>query len=525
MPWSNISLDALITKLPAADQEFIARIQSLRSPEVTATHSGPPHLPSPQRMAEHFTRIVAKWVPHVFTPSERNAVRADCVRYMVVVHAIEQVQKDIHPRQLPEEVRAQLSFARKSFWLRYFRLFRITDLPVEIISNIIRFVVWDSMKRPVDARLRVTWTCKRWREIALSDSTLWNAIWFRAAGARLERAWAWFERARQAPLDVRINGGSDGLSHDDDEDDISESDALAAVTEISNQHPLAAGDIPQILPRLFTKLTTIRMLIIVVNDWESAILVLELLRARGSSGVPLLQRFELHRGMFGDKNRRTSTWPQITIQPFLGGAAAPSLAYLSLNGVAIDWARSIVANLTTLDIRRLPSTYSPDDARFREILADCPRLQKLSLDGAGPKFQKPDGETMSPIDLPYMHTLVIADFSLQHAQLLFSQFTAPNVNDLILMNVCGDNYLPLFVQITGAFPKVQLLTTYSIQFSSTPEALSTMTRWLDSMPFLAHLLRTLPTNSSESSSVRTTWRSLSRPSLLPSTSSLSSRTL
>ncbi|KAJ7045105.1 hypothetical protein C8F04DRAFT_989721 [Mycena alexandri] len=497
LPMSWAALDELAKKLPAADQELIARVQSLRSPEVTTTHSGPLHLPSPQAVAEHFSRIVAKWVPHVFTPHERQTARLDCLRYLVIVRAIEKVERDIHPRQLPEEVKAQLAFARMSYTLRYFRVFRINDLPVEIISNILRLAIWDSMKRPVDARLRVTWTCRRWRVIALSDSTLWNAIWFSGAGARLDRAWAWFERAHQAPLDVRIDGdsSSDDENHEDDDqdrdddedqDDISESDAHAAVTDISTPPP-TVGDIGQILLRLFTKLTTIRMLIITVNDWKSALLVLELLRERGPSCVPLLQRFELHRGGLKNDDRRNIPWPKITLEPFVGGAVAPSLAYLSLNGVAVDWSRSVVANLSTLDLRRLPATYSPDAVRFREILANCPRLQKLSMDGGGPKFEEPNGETIVPVDLPYLRTLVIADFSLQHAQFLCSQFTAPNVNDLTLMNVCGADYLPLFVQLTGTFPKVQLLTAYSVQFQSTPEGLSTMTRWLDSMPLLAYL--------------------------------------
>ncbi|KAJ7619181.1 hypothetical protein DFH06DRAFT_77500 [Mycena polygramma] len=474
-----MTLSALAAVLPAGDQEFIARIAALRSPEVTSTHDGPPHIPPPEAIRDHFARIVASWIPHTFTPQEKHAWRLECLRYLVIVRQIEEVQRDIFPRQLPEEVAAQLVFARQSYKLRYFRIFRVNDLPTEIISNILRFVVWDSMKRPVDARLSVTWTCRRWREIALSDSTLWNAIWFRGTGARIDRAWAWFERARQAPLDVRIDGDPAG----DDDDDSS-----VTIDLCEEQEPaMTASDMRQMLLRLFNKLPTIRMLIIVVDDWRSSLVVLDLLNTFGPiAGVPMLQRFELHRGGLKNEDRRSLAWPNIVPQPFIGGIKAPSLAYLSLNGVPIDWSRSVLENLTTFDIRRLPATHSPDAARFREVLSNCPRLQKLSMDGAGPKFEE-FAEPLVPIELPHLRTLVIADFSREYVMFLFSLFSAPNVNDLTLMNLCGDDYLPLFLQITSAFPKVRLLTAYSIQFDASPNGLASMTRWLDSMPLLTYL--------------------------------------
>ncbi|KAF8216108.1 hypothetical protein K438DRAFT_1800085 [Mycena galopus ATCC 62051] len=448
--------------------EFIARIGALRSPEVAANNPGrpPSRLPDAQSISEHFGRIVAGWIPHPFTPQEIQQARLDGLRYLIIVRAIEAVEKDIYPRQLPAETQAQLVFARQSYMLRYFRIFRMNDLPTEIISDILRLVIWDSMRQPVDARLRITWTCRKWRQIALADSTLWNAVWFRGSGALLDRAWAWFERARQAPLDVRIDG--DPECEDTDDDDES---AVVDLTEPS----MTAADMRQMLLRLFTKLSTIRMLIVVVGDWKSALVVLELLSTLGPScGVPVLQRFELHRDGLKNADRRDMLWPNVIGEPFIGGAAAPSLSYLSLNGVPIDWSRSILENLTTFDIRRLPTSHSPDAARFREVLANCPRLQKLSMHGAGPTFQE-RAEPITPVKLPHLRTLVVADFSRQYAQFLFSQSSAPNVNDLAFMNLCGDDYLPL------------LLTAYSIQFDATPSGLAVMTRWLDSMPLLTYL--------------------------------------
>ncbi|KAJ7038595.1 hypothetical protein C8F04DRAFT_1392910 [Mycena alexandri] len=421
-----------------------------------------------------FSFVLSQWdSPHVLTPEEKEEIRVDASRYLAIVRQIENVQRDIHPQPLPAETQARLTFARQSYMLRNFRLFRINDLPTEIICDILRLVIWDSMKRPVDARLCVTWACKRWRQISLSDSTLWNAIWFRGAGPKADRAWAWFERARHSPLDIRIDGPQDSSDE-------------SAVVDLSKEPSVTAVDMRQMFLRLLTKLCNLRMLIVVVDDWQSALVILDLLKTHGPSGVPLLQRFELHRGGLRNEDRRTLRWPGVVAQPFLGGGVAPSLEYLSLNGVPIDWSRSVLENLTTFDIRRLPAIYSPDAARFREILFNCPRLQKLSMDGAGPIFENPSGKQPA-IYLPHLRTLVIADFSLNYAMFLFSQFRAPNVNDLTLMNLCGTSYVPLFLQITASFPKVRLLSAYSIQFESSPLGCEAMTGWLDSMPLLAYL--------------------------------------
>ncbi|KAJ7186855.1 hypothetical protein C8R46DRAFT_1184697 [Mycena filopes] len=408
---------------------------------------------APNAGANRFSSMISRWAPpHQLTLDEQDAIRKEGLRYLAIVHRLEKVQRETHPEPLSPQLQTSLTLARQTYMFINFRLFKINKLPTEIICDIIRLAVWDSMRRPVDARLRITWTCRLWRQIALADSTLWNAIWFR--GTRISRAWAWFERAGQSPLDVRIDGPKD-----EDED--------LAVLGLSEPLTAAAICMRETITRLFTKLSHLRMLIVVVDDWQSALLVLELLASHAPSGVPQLQRLSCIAGGSTTRTDKPS--------PFLGGAVAPALEYLSLNGVPIDWSRCILENLTTFDIRRLPSTHSPDAARFREILTNCPRLQKLSMDGAGPLFENSSGK--APVDLPHLRTLVIADFSLKYVMFLFSQFTAPNVNDLTLMNLCGASYVPLFVQITASFPK----------FEATPHGWTAMTRWLDSMPLLAYL--------------------------------------
>ncbi|KAJ7465170.1 hypothetical protein FB451DRAFT_1262847 [Mycena latifolia] len=453
----------------ADDLRYIASIRALRSPEVTATHPGPPRLPTPKSLSEHFSRLIYSWIPHPFTPAETRAVRLEGIRYLIIAREIEKVKRDIHPRALPVEVEAQLRFAYQSYQLRYFRTFRMNDLPTEIITNILRLVVWSTKRSEVDTRLRVTSTCRLWRDIALADATLWNAIWFRP-GARIERTWAWFDRAREAPLDIRI----------DERITVNRSEGEGSASVANQQPSTPPNELRQMLSRVFTKLSSIRMLIVSTDDWDVALAAIELARAGGPNGMPLLERFEVHRG----GRKQNHTFPPAMVQPF---PVAPSLTYLTLNSVPIAWSRSVLENLTTFDIRWLPVSLSPNLPRFREILRKCPRLEKLSLDGAGPQFEEPGTDDLPPVQLPHLRTLNIGEFKCRYAMFLFSQFSAPNVNYLSFLNLCGEDFLPLILQITAQFPKVRLLSTYSFQFDTSPLGVATMTKWLDSMPLLAYL--------------------------------------
>ena len=100
----------------------------------------------------------------------------------------------------------------------------------------------------------------------------------------------------------------------------------------------------QMLLHLFAKISTIRFLIIVVDDWEGALIVLELLAKFRSTGVPMLQQG-------GDVDRRSA---DVIPEAFFSGGVAPCLQCLTLSG---KWSGSVLENLTTFDIRRLPAPY------------------------------------------------------------------------------------------------------------------------------------------------------------------------
>lgn len=103
-----------------------------------------------------------------------------------------------------------------------------------------------------------------------------------------------------------------------------------------------------------------------------------------------------------------------------------------MNGVHIDWIRSPLRNLRTLDIRRVALQVAPDFKQFCSMLMACPQLDKLTLDGAGPKMNMElfNGVRVKPLLIPTLRQLVIGDFSLAYAYFMLSIFSAPNLKDL-----------------------------------------------------------------------------------------------
>lgn len=406
------------------------------------------------------------FVPHVLSDVEIRDLRLDCQRRIRLIEALEIKKAQIAP-QRDDKIQERLAYERADLSIRYFRIFRINDLPNEILANIFRFYVWavDSPQQGILVRLHVTWICRHWRNVAIADSTLWSAVWFRDRPPH-NRSWAFLDRAGNTMLDIRVNDS-----------------AQAPMTDEQMQH---------FMKRLVPKLPHVRMLIILLQEWEPVLTVLKKLSEAGQSGWPIgLERFELHRLSI----EKRYLWPgqryqpvghTRTLYPAFGGAVVPSLKYFSVNAVHFDWDKTVLRNLTTLDLRQIPIELSPKPDIFRRLLLDSPRLEKLSFDGAGPNVQPSYYNMLGAIQMHYLHTLVVANFTLHYAWQVFSHLDTPNLRDLTLMNFLGD-YTPLYTRLISRFPKVKLMTLYGISCPITPEGVKAMMGFLNSMPQLSYL--------------------------------------
>lgn len=415
-------------------------------------------------VADIRNRVVRDFIPHPLSPAEVQEVRHDTVNRIRVIHDLEASLSSMAPAT-NERLQQELFMARLNYQTRFFRIFRINDLPHEILTNIFRYVAWSAPDRAagVKWRLWLTWTCKHWRTITLNDPTLWSAIWFRDSPP-FDRSFAWFDRAGSAPLDLRIG------DHEN--------------------HQFSDGEIGPLLDRLFTKASTIRMFIATLKEWDPVLVILDKFRIAGRAGIPItLERFELHRTGTPYVQLGAGYQPSAYREPMalFGGVHVTSLKYFSINGVHLDWNNSCLANLTTIDLRRMPLELSPGILQFRDMLSGSPSLRKLCLDGAGPRFQPNEAAGLPPVHLDHLKILVVADFSVHYARYILSHISARNVRDLTVLNLAGEDYSPLFAMITSRFPEVRILTVYSVEIVETVTSGRTIVKWLESMPLLAYL--------------------------------------
>ena len=366
---------------------------------------------------------------------------------------------------------AGLRFKRKILlWL----MFPVNDLPPEILTTIFHMVL-DSSESPQQSimhRLNLTWVCQYWRQVSINDKLFWNVIWFRDRPP-FTRSLTWVERAGTAPLEIRID------------------EAVRRVGETVDPPKLTKVDINALLDKLLVKVATIRTLVVVVDGWGTALAALEKMHNAGEP--PSLERFEIHRS--GPPKTFPPSPDDLPLQPWPEEGKAPiplcnmpRLRWLAIRGLSIDWPRSSLSDLTTISLRHLSMYASPSLDRWREVLASCPRLYRLSLDAAGPVFRGVDTPVLGPpVELAYLRDVLLADLSSSYVDYILKNISAPHVASLTVMNMVSEDVGPLFETFIGRFPELRLLAMYSLSIHTTDENLRRFARFLDTIRHLQGL--------------------------------------
>ncbi|KAF8167607.1 hypothetical protein B0H34DRAFT_23864 [Crassisporium funariophilum] len=409
-------------------------------------------------------QVIMDWVPHNMPPQEIHECREVTRTQLERIKSLEAEAERTAP-MVELHVEKALFLARTDYRIHFSRIFRINELPTEIINNVFRFVVWSALEptHGIKARLWLTWTCRLWRSLAVADPVLWNAIWFKD-WPDFERSFAWLERAGDSPIDLRIND--------------------------TKERPMSMVTMQNILQKVMTKISNIRIIIVVLQEWDPLLLILHAFRAVAENRCPMiLERFEMHRCGSPYVQIGTGYEPSFYANPtpLFGGAAIPSFNYLSLNGIHLDWGKSILTNLTTIDLRRIPLERAPTLSQFRALLAGSPVLTKLILDGAGPQWHGDALAGLKPILIPSLRFLVLGDFSLSYGIFIFSQMSVPNVVDLTLMNLVGEDYGPLYDLMRSNLPSTKVLTLFNADLVANPQSAISIIRWLQSMPLVTYL--------------------------------------
>jgi len=86
------------------------------------------------------------------------------------------------------------------------------------------------------------------------------------------------------------------------------------------------------------------------------------------------------------------------------------------------------------------------------------------------------------VTLPNLKSLILADFALNYAQFVLGILLASELEELALYGFNGEDYTTLFEQLTGLFPKVQLLTMVSIELTPEEHGAQALVRLFTSMP-------------------------------------------
>ncbi|KAF8506770.1 hypothetical protein F5888DRAFT_33023 [Russula emetica] len=345
------------------------------------------------------------------------------------------------------------------------RMFPFNNLPVEIVVNIFRYAVWSTLNSPEGVLLRfhLTWVCRRWRHIAVHDQTLWNTIWFRDVKLGYQRSQLYFERAGTATLDLRIE--------DDDK------------SRLAPDQSMSGDDMNRILDILMIKSNQIRLLIVVVELWPPILVLLDRLH-RSSRSLQQLERIEIHR------TGRPYRWngPGYPLCDYehalsLCNGQTQRINHICLNGIHLDWDRSCLTYLTNLDLRRMPPELGPSLERFRYMLESSPNLRKLTLDGAGPTVpEKLAAHSYPPVFLPRLESLVLGDFLVTYAIYYAGIIHAPNVREITLLNLGGEDHSQLFQVLTGKFPELLILSLFDVKIRKAAENARIMVQWLLSIP-------------------------------------------
>ncbi|OJT08163.1 hypothetical protein TRAPUB_925 [Trametes pubescens] len=382
---------------------------------------------------------------------------------------LETLRKSIHPAtsiEFDRELASVLYKRKLLLWLQ----FPIRDLPDEILTIIFRFVVWSSVgaDEANHHRLYLTWVCRRFRALALSDSTLWNSVWFRDS-APWKRSFAFIERAGTAALDIRIDekSGPKGTAHDN-----------------PPKYPqITVPQIKELLKVLKPRIHQLRILVVVLANIDVVEAFMEGLSKAGPALS--LERIEVHR------TGQPYLWPREKSEGAGGRLALsehpiPKLRWLSLNGVTTNWNALPLSNLRTIDLRRMVVQACPNSNRWTEILGASHDLFKLSLDAAGPQLD-PKRQRIGharPADLPSLRDLTIGDMTCIYAVHVLAHMNAPRVMSLALMSLTGQDYGPLLEMLRGRFPEVRMLQLQGLEMAKTDLNMERAVRWFESMPRL-----------------------------------------
>lgn len=311
----------------------------------------------------------------------------------------------------------------------------IHDLSVEIISFIF-LIATHHFEDPFESVLlpiTVSHVCSRWRDVAIWTRGLWTSIVFTfpICRSQLSRSMTWLSRSHPFPIDIFLDFRDPSWAWEED------------------VHRFQLKHMAPILETLLAHVKRWRHFELLTDTW--APIYFFLWNIRTVEAAPLLRSLSLSRCNAYFASKRAIFEP-VQLQdpiPLFGGLALDALRDVSLVGVHVDWDRSSLRNLSSLEFKYHASGVMPSLDQFLDILSECLELRRLSIIGWGPQFENleaeentgtqeirdPETEARRIIQLRHLIQFSFGFVDVNYAIKVLSLFEFPSIQDLTLEDV------------------------------------------------------------------------------------------
>ncbi|KLO11317.1 hypothetical protein SCHPADRAFT_942154 [Schizopora paradoxa] len=330
---------------------------------------------------------------------------------------------------------------RASWKTILWRIFPINELPPEILVTIFTMAILShSSKEVTRSRLAVAGVCKQWRRVVHESPTMWSIIEFKTKPPFTDSVQA-LRRSKNAPLILLVDVRDPKWSTREADCSYTPSDMTALMSHI----------VP-VMDR-------VTELYILCDTWKVVLAAIMQLR---DVKAPALSRFEVLRSGKAYVSFERNGMPQELNRPiplFRGGA--PRLNHVSLDGVHVDWIRTPLKDIRTLEMRKMAMEVMPNLKIFRKMLLDSSGLRTLTLEGAGPQWVDEEADGWIPVEFPCLESLTLGDFAVDYGTFIIRLFNAPKLRRLTLC-LLEEDCSALFAKMTNMFPDLTVLFLFDV---------------------------------------------------------------
>ena len=298
----------------------------------------------------------------------------------------------------------------------------INSLADELLSQIFTLATHGSCDR-YDAILYpiiVSHVTHRWREVALSTSTLWTSIILThpSPWSQLSRTIAYLSRSRLRPLDLFLDFRDPSWNWQED------------------MHSFSWKHMENVIRLLSPHVPRWWRLELFTDTWSPIFTFLWYLRKVQSA--PMLESLSLSRCNVYFAARGEVFRPAALRQPialFGGGEALRRLRKVVLAGVHVDWSNSGLHDLIELELKYHAKDVMPSLSQFITILTECPDLERLTILGWGPRFETAPNDLPRTVRLPCLKHFVLGFLDVEYAIELLSLLCLPELEILTLEDI------------------------------------------------------------------------------------------